>query len=81
MLRFEKYFKLPTELRILKDKLLKDSRTNEKLAEQLKNLEVINPWVITDLDQTLGGNPFAKENEWEGKLISNKYLAGICFEK
>jgi hypothetical protein len=58
VLRFERYFKLPLELRVLRDKLRKEAANDAKKLKELRDEEVLNPWLVTDLDYTLEGNPF-----------------------
>ena len=58
VLRFERYVKLPTELKTLKEKLLKEAMNDKKRMQELRDEEMVNPWVITDLDFSLNGNPF-----------------------
>jgi len=60
VLRFERYFKLPLELRVLRDKLQKEAMQDPKKMKELRDEEVLNPWLITDLDYALDGNPFVK---------------------
>ena len=57
---FERYFKLPLELRVLREKLRKDAMNDAKKLKELRDEEILNPWLITDLDYTLKGNPFVK---------------------
>ena len=58
VLRFERYFKLPIELRSLRDKLRKEAMNDAKKLKELRDEEVLNPWLITDLDYCLNGNPY-----------------------
>jgi hypothetical protein len=58
ILRFEKYINLPPELKKLKDKLMKEAMNDLKKAQEMKDEELINPWIITDVDESLNGNPF-----------------------
>ena len=58
MLRFERYVKLPADLKALKEKLTKEAKNDKKRMQELRDEEVINPWIITDLDCSLNGNPF-----------------------
>jgi hypothetical protein len=60
VLRFERYFKLPLELRVLRDKMQKEALGDAKKLAALRDEEVLNPWLITDLDYSLDGNPFVK---------------------
>jgi hypothetical protein len=60
VLRFERYFKLPMDLRVLRDKMQKEAMNDPKKLKQLRDEEVLNPWIITDLDYALDGNPYAK---------------------
>lgn len=50
--------KLPLELKVLKDKLKKEAQIDKKKEQELKDEEIINPWIVTDLDESLQGNPF-----------------------
>lgn len=58
VLRFERYFKLPLELRVLKDKLMKEAVNDPKRLKELRDEELLNPWIITDLDYAMDGNSF-----------------------
>ena len=60
VLRFERYYKLPLELRVLRDKMQKEAMHDPKKFQQLRDEELLNPWIITDLDFSLDGNPFVK---------------------
>lgn len=53
VLRFERYFKLPLELRVLREKLKKEAINDAKKLKELRDEELLNPWLITDLDYTL----------------------------
>jgi hypothetical protein len=58
MLRFERYIRLPVELKVLKEKQMKEAMNDVKRLASLRDEETINPWVISDLDYSLAGNPF-----------------------
>ena len=60
VLRFERYFKLPLELRVLRDKLKKEAISDPKKLKEMRDEEILNPWIITDLDYALDGNPYIK---------------------
>ena len=60
VLRFERYFKLPLELRVLRDKIQKEALNDPKKLKELRDEELLNPWIITDLDYALEGNPYAR---------------------
>ncbi len=60
VLRFERYFKLPMELRVIKEKMQKDAMMDPKKLKELREEEVLNPWLVTDIDYSLDGNPFVK---------------------
>ena len=60
VLRFERYFKLPMELRVIKEKMQKDAMMDPKKLKDLREEEVLNPWLVTDIDYSLDGNPFVK---------------------
>ena len=60
VLRFERYFKLPLELRVIKEKMQKDAMMDPKKLKELREEEVLNPWLVTDIDYSLDGNPFVK---------------------
>ena len=60
VLRFERYFKLPLELRVLRDKLQKEAMGDARKLASLRDEETLNPWQVTDLDFCLEGNPFVK---------------------
>jgi hypothetical protein len=60
VLRFERYFKLPMELRVIKEKMQKDAMMDPKKLKELRDEEVLNPWLVTDIDYSLDGNPFVK---------------------
>ena len=57
-LRFERYFKLPIEIKAIRDKQIKEAMNDPKRLQQLKDEELFNPWIITDIDFSLEGNPF-----------------------
>ena len=59
-LRFERYFKLPQDLRLLKEKMRQEAQSDKEVADRMRSEEQINPWIITDLDYALDGNPFVK---------------------
>lgn len=54
---------MPLELRVLKDKLMKEAMNDAKKYQQFKDEEILNPWLITDLDYSLDGNPYTLENK------------------
>lgn len=58
VLRFERYVKLPTDLKIIRDKIKKDAINDPKKLKELRDEETLNPWLVTDLDYTLDGNPY-----------------------
>ena len=60
ILRFERYVKMPLEMQVSKEKLVKEARENMEKAGQLKNEELINPWLITDIDYHLEDNYFSQ---------------------
>ena len=60
-LRFERYVKMPLEMRLTKDKLMQDARENQDTAEKLRDEELVNPWLITDVDYTLDDNYFPEK--------------------
>lgn len=60
MLRLERYFKLPFELRVIKEKLKREAEKDAKKAKELRDEEMLNPWTITDLDFSMDGNPHVK---------------------
>lgn len=70
VLRFERYFKLPLELRVLKDKLMKEAMNDPKKLQEMKDEEILNPWIITDLDYSLEGNPYIHKLWLEQLFIS-----------
>jgi hypothetical protein len=47
-------------LRVIRDKLKKEAMNDPKKLKELRDEELLNPWIITDLDFALDGNPFAK---------------------
>ena len=57
-MRFERYIKMPYEMKLAKDKMLADALQDKQKAELLKEEEVINPWLITDFDYCLDDNHF-----------------------
>ena len=61
VVRFERYVKMPMELRLLKEKLQKQALESKEIAQQMREEEMVNPWLITDFDQSLDGNPYAVE--------------------
>ena len=54
---------MPLEMRVLKEKMLKEATENPEKADKLKQEEVINPWLITDVDYSLLDNPFSVETD------------------
>ena len=60
VLRFERYFKLPLELKVIKEKMQKEAMMDAKKLKELRDEEILNPWLVTDLDFTLDGNPYVK---------------------
>ena len=75
VLRFERYFKLPLELRVLRDKLKKEAMNDAKKLKEMRDEEVLNPWVITDLDYALDGNPYISElNNLESIVLIKSQL-------
>ena len=58
MVRLERYVKMPLELRVLKDKIMKEALNDAKKMQELRDEEVLNPWLVTDLDFALNGNPY-----------------------
>ena len=68
---------MPLEMRVLKEKMLKEATENPEKADKLKQEEVINPWLITDVDYSLLDNPFSVETdsksetpqEWSWKYL------------
>lgn len=59
-IRFERYVKMPLEMRLAKEKLLSEAQENREKAELMKHEELVNPWLITDVDYTLDDNYFTK---------------------
>lgn len=57
-LRFERYIKMPNDMQQMKEKMVKEAEENPEIALKLKNEEVINPWLITDVDYFLDDNYF-----------------------
>ena len=53
-------------MRVIRDKLKKEAMNDPKKLKELRDEELLNPWIITDLDFALDGNPFAK---WFTHLI------------
>ena len=53
---------MPLNMRLQKEKLLKDIIEDPKKAEQNKHEEMINPWQITDEDFHMNDNPFDDDN-------------------
>lgn len=60
-LRFERYVKMPLEMKLTKEKLVTEARENSDKAEKMKHEEVVNPWLITDLDYSLDDNYFPEK--------------------
>lgn len=44
----------------MREKAQKEALGDPKKLANLRNEEVLNPWLITDLDFALDGNPFVK---------------------
>ena len=59
-LRFERYIKMPLDMKLAKEKLVAEAQNDLEKAQQIKHEEVINPWLITDIDYTLDDNYFRK---------------------
>ena len=57
-LRFERYIKLPKDMQQFKEKMVKEAEENPEVADRMKNEELINPWLITDVDYSLDDNYF-----------------------
>ena len=51
--------KLPKELQNLREQLQKESQSDKKLADKLRSEEMVNPWLITEIDYC--GNPLLKQ--------------------
>ena len=65
-IQFERYFKPPYELVMMKQKVMEQARTNPKIAQQIREEEIFNPWIITDFDETMSGNPHTKTTiDWQ----------------
>jgi len=48
--KFERYLKMPRELTLKKEKLVKAAKNDPNKRQALIDEESINPWLITDLD-------------------------------
>ena len=57
-LRFERYVKMPLEMKLSKDKLESQAMADLEMAEKMRNEELVNPWLITDIDFSLDDNYF-----------------------
>ena len=57
-LRFERYVKMPKDMQRLKEKMVKEAEGDPGVAEKMKNEELINPWLITDVDYYYDDNYF-----------------------
>ena len=55
---FERYCDLPEELEQKKRVLLKQAESDPRKKQDLRDEELVNPWLITDLD--FSGNPHVK---------------------
>ena len=60
-LRFERYVKMPLDMKLAKEKLVTEAREDSEKAEKMKHEEVVNPWIITDLDYSLDDNYFPEK--------------------
>ena len=60
-LRFERYVKMPLEMKLAKDKLVQEARENSETADKLREEELVNPWLITDVDYSLDDNYFPEK--------------------
>ncbi|CDW88670.1 UNKNOWN [Stylonychia lemnae] len=58
VLRFERYIKLPQELQVIRDKLKKEAMNDMRKLKEMKDEETLNPWLITDIDYIMDGNPY-----------------------
>jgi hypothetical protein len=50
IITFERYVKMPLEMRLLKRKQDLEVPDSIQKAKQIKNEEIINPWLITEID-------------------------------
>ena len=57
-LRFERYVKMPRDMQLLKDKMVKESEENPEVADKMKQEELITPWLVTDVDYFCDDNYF-----------------------
>lgn len=60
VVQFERYVKMPAEYIELKEKLNKQREKDPELRLKMREEELVNPWLVTELD--LCGNPHAKED-------------------
>ena len=63
---FEKYAHMPIELRVKKDKMMEEAMKSKAKYEELKHEEVFNPWLITDVDFSVG-SPFLVNSKDESE--------------
>ena len=47
-------------MKMMKEKLLSEAQEDKAKAESMKHEELVNPWLITDVDYTLDDNYFTK---------------------
>ena len=52
---------MPLEMKLAKEKLISEARENPKEAGKLKDEELVNPWLITDVDYSLDDNYFPEK--------------------
>ena len=45
-------------MKLSKDKLESQAMEDQKVAEKMRNEELVNPWLITDIDFSLDDNYF-----------------------
>ena len=50
-------------MKVLKDKMLNESRESSEAASNMRNEELINPWLITDIDYKLDDNYFSNSGK------------------
>ena len=50
ILTFERYVRMPSDLRAKKEELAREAKHNAEKAQQMKDEELVNPWLITEID-------------------------------
>ena len=63
-IQFERYTQMPQEIQAFKKKMMEQAKNNQALAKQIAEEELFNPWVISDFDNSMEGNPHVSKAKW-----------------